>query len=642
MLRCFVEQKEETAATSRYEALCRAVREVLHKEGCAGLVGEPLARLQRARILETMERFIVSLGKDSDTSVEQTMERHRAKVAAALVLLPRDELRSLLRVADENLSGWVPGARVAVKLAYEVKAERLALTVNEGIRRLRCYCRPQIDNIENLTREIASFGRAVVMLREDALALELHTATSMDGPIGDVHQHLLDYLSPTQDIFPNLDNRQLNSLVKGMDHLGEGGEVVGKYRREAERRRRVVVEAYVEAVRPALDAILKGSDIAAFVAILEKAESYGSNARVVHAQLGNEAKGEDDAMVFRENLLGRVLQTLDSDELTAFAAWLESPVAHALIEALDTAGRALSSDDDDATAELGKGPYTRAVEMRILQGCVQQQLEDRNIKPYQAGPERAAGPIKVDVPDVAKVLRDVFGVSLNDKGVANVCSGPGTEQVQGAIMKCLRDMLATFDPKKRHVWKDGTDSGVDPTFIIDLPRADYSMKTADGVVDSLYDRTRVVDDRESRAKAAIEKLRTITGDNLRNLQLASYFANQSVFSGLQRILLSAQSPVRLPDGRPGCLVGGVQKVTYQIADDADGGLLLSAGYTIRGATHFMPPSPDGVERGNDMVLLDVNHGCADFTFALRIDEDGDVRLSAPLVYNYDVMPGEAQ
>jgi hypothetical protein len=111
----------------------------------------------------------------------------------------------------------------------------------------------------------------------------------------------------------------------------------------------------------------------------------------------------------------------------------------------------------------------------------------------------------------------------------------------------------------------------------------------------------------------------------------SKFMNQNVLAGIEHAMLTEESPLRLPDGSPGRLVGQ-SHVSFHVDSDGDGGLLLRCDYAIRDCTHFMKLP------GGELVALQPGTSQAHFTFEVSIRPDGSASLSDPVKLRYDVQP----
>lgn len=170
-------------------------------------------------------------------------------------------------------------------------------------------------------------------------------------------------------------------------------------------------------------------------------------------------------------------------------------------------------------------------------------------------------------------------------------------------------------------------------FLADLPRARYQIEDAGGS-HSVFDAQ--APDRGAAVQSAIDQLHQLAGGNDEMLLLATRLAHQGSLAGLQEVLMSQQSPLRLEDGTPGRLMGP-ESVGYTFSSDQDGGLLLRVDYSVTDATHFFPAplhADQGI--GTPVELDPAAQNQSRFSFTLHIGSDLSVQMSEPVQYRYDV------
>jgi hypothetical protein len=202
------------------------------------------------------------------------------------------------------------------------------------------------------------------------------------------------------------------------------------------------------------------------------------------------------------------------------------------------------------------------------------------------------------------------------------------------VQKCVSKNIEALQKRGRRemVLKGGKRTGVDEGLWKDFGRANFyaGASRRELLVRENWDNLTTKQQTDARL-AAVKDLKALAGGKAKLLMNVSKFMNQNVLAGIEHAMLTEESPLRLPDGSPGRLVGQ-SHVSFHVDSDGDSGLLLRCDYAIRDCTHFMKVP------GGELVALRPGTSQAHFTFEVSIRPDGSASLSDPVKLRYDVQP----
>jgi hypothetical protein len=172
-----------------------------------------------------------------------------------------------------------------------------------------------------------------------------------------------------------------------------------------------------------------------------------------------------------------------------------------------------------------------------------------------------------------------------------------------------------------------------------LPKAE-SEKPADDKAES----EKLVDDKgwsgsasaeqDRRCVAGVVKLFELADGNAQLLMATSTAVSQKGLNAMTGVLMSQNSPIRLPDGKQGS-VSGICSETHTIAKDSmRGGLTIKTVYTIESANIFI--SIDG-----ETVKLEPEQSRASFEYSLHIDPKGGITMPQSIKVDCRITPVES-
>lgn len=584
--------------------------------------------LQRALIKEALN----SLVDDGTLDLRQTGEMLKA--------LPSRELRDLLQTGTTIGRDAPFTAERLLTGSVGVRAEQSEKAFLAGAEKLLGHKEPTVDdpqgplhNPRGFAREIVDVARHLDELRSHCQIHDLKFGEGVDSKVAQVHAHLEELLRPSNLLLGELNHSQLNDLSQALKKLGiERGssQIAG----EIARRKEEVVTAYNTAMQAAIGCAQRG-DLGGLLKALDQAQAKANEALQTHQKLGERIDDTDKIMAFRERLVAAALRDCSPQQLGELFALLSSPTARTLMTALGEAGQDLlpgMSSIEGRDPGLGKRLFDAAIDLQMLKLGVDTALKAQGLKLPPLPDERQLG--LGDLDDAGRAaVREAFGVDVSPSGMVNVRIGTGGPGVQRLFEDNLRAVLE--GPGTPYRLEGGESTGVSDGLWLDLPRARYAIRQDDGTARSLLDTDNLAPggtpERVGQLLGGVDQLRALCGGSPALLMALSRLANQNLLAGIQQALMSGDSPIRLPDGTPGRLMGP-ERITYTVGSDGEGGLVLRCDYAIHGATHFMDPATGRV------IELEPGGSGAHFTLEVAIGPDGQARVSDPVQFLYDLQP----
>ena len=614
-------ESQQKGITGRaFADLYNSARDVLKAQGFGGLPPEKLEHLQRALILQALER---RLDPDDLPTFQAT--------AQMINHLPSRELHALMHEETGIGQDAIFNASTTVMGAIGRRADLLEQQLGTGFAAL-LQRQPNAEDDprgilhapQDFAREVAQLGQALADLREHTDLHGMHFPPQLSEAYAQSVGFLESYLDNPAHLMqlPELNARQLHGLQRGLQQLGvEAGQTA--LTADAARRRTEAGNAYTQALLPGLQALAQGQAQAA-LELLAQAQPLAKQAMDVHMQLGMKVDGADQIMALRDTLMQQAIDSLDTQTLQALSASLNSQQLDTLMDTLVQASVPLLSGGPDMEGldqNLGRTLFDRNSDLGLLRVMVDQRLQEQGV---DAPPPQWPG----DALDMAQLLRAQYQVVLNDNGSVNVQSGLGGSAVQHRMQANIDDLAGRPESLPRHAQYQQ----VSQAFIADLTRDDYRIADDNGQ-HALFDPQ--VGGRDAAIQAALTQLDQLTGGNPELMLLASRLAHQGSLAGLIHALGSQQSPLRLDDGTPGRLMGP-EHTAYTFSSDDEGGLLLRVDYSVHNATHFLPSPRNASEGIGRPVELDAPQSSAQFGFTLHIGADLSVQISEPLRYSYQM------
>lgn len=584
--------------------------------------------LQRALIKEALNALV----DDGTLDLRQTGEMLR--------VLPSRELRDLLQTATTIGAEPPFTAERLLTGSVGVRAEQSEQAFLDGANRLLAHREPAVDdpdgplhNPRGFAREIVDVARHLDELRTHAQIHDLKFGADVDGRVAQLHAHLEEMLRPSNLLLGELNHSQLHDLSQALAKLGiERGS--SQISAEIARRKEEAVTAYNTAMQTAVGCAQRG-ELGGLLRALDDAQHKGNEALQAHQRLGERIDDTDKIMAFRERLMGGALRACTPQQLGELFALLSGPTARALMTALGEAGQDLlpgMASIEGRDPALGKRLFDAAIDLQMLKLGVDGALNAKGVKLPPLPDDRQLG--LQDLNDAGRAaVREAFGVEVTPSGLVNVRIGTGGPGVQRLFQDNLGAVLE--GPGNEFRLEGGEGTGVSDALWLDLPRARYAIRQDDGRTRSLLDLPALAPggtpERVGQLLGGVGSLRALCGGDEALLMTLSKLANQNLLAGVQQALMSGDSPVRLPDGTPGRLMGP-ERITYTVGSDGDGGLLLRCDYAIHDATHFMDPASGRVTE------LEPGGSRAHFTVEVAIGADGQARVSDPVQFLYDLQP----
>ncbi|QEA13172.1 hypothetical protein [Comamonas flocculans] len=623
------EEAADKGITGRaFQELYNTAREVLEQQGFRNVPRDELRHMQRALVLQALEQ-----------RTSQAQDAGELEPLASMVnKLPTRELHALMNETRQLAGHDATTASFVVMGAIGLRAEQLEQTLTTGFAALLSHAglAPEDDpggplhSPQAYMRQVAEMGQALAELREHSEVHDLRFPEAVNAAHARVLAHLEDYLTPDHLLqLSELNSSQLHAFGQGLRALGvQAGQA--QVAADANRRREEVLSAYAQGAQAALTALATGN-LAACLQGLARAQPLGDEALQVHMNLGMKAEGADEIMDFRARLMERAMQEMDTPALQALSQRLNSQVMEELASELSNSASLLLSGGQSTEAfdpRLGATMFDRVTDIHLLREAVGNALQARELV---AGEPGWAG----QAPQVRELLLAQYGVALTPDDRLVVRFGRGGPAVQDALKANIDAMVARPQTDPPHDVHGQVTAG----FIKDLPRARYAIATDGGQARELLDAG--VADANARMAGAVAQLRALAGNNDALLMLATRLANQNVQAGMQAVMLTQSSPLRLDDGTPGRVMG-VEHNDYRFESDGEGGLLLTVKHETSNISMFFPAPRNASEGLGAPVLMQPEQSRVQYRFALHIGADLSVRMHEPLEYSYELVPAPPQ
>lgn len=619
-------EAQDKGITGRaFSELYNTARNVLVQQGFGKLPAGELKDMSRALVLQALEQ---RLGDMDDEAVF-------VPIATMINQLPSKELHALAHQQVQIGTRPIESTNFMVQGAIGLRSQQLEQTLTDSFAALLGRTQPAEDdangilhNPQSVAREVAIAGQALADLREHSDLHHLHFPAQLDTAYAHTLDHLERYLNDDNLIqLSELNSSQLHAMGQGLRQLGvESGQTA--ITADAARRRTESLDDYAQALQPGLQALAQG-DLGAAFKTLANAQPRGDDALEIHMNLGMKVEGADEIMNFRDQLMARALRDLDPLVLTALSQRLNSTVVQEdLIDALAGAAMPLLSGGASMEAydpNVGRTMFDRTTDLSIMRTAVDQRLGELGIA--------VPAPLWTGNLDPAQLILTEYGVTMTSDGNVAVRTGRAGPAVQEAVQTNLESILETLDKSPPSL----AQPLVSDAFVKDLPRANYAIVDDNGIRTELSELNGGT--REAMIDNAVQQLRTLTGGNDQLLMLATQLANQNVHAGLQKVLMTQQSPLRLPDGTAGALMGQ-EGIVYAFSSDGEGGLNLHLEYSVTNPNAFLPAPRHANDGVGVPIMLNPEPSSAQFSFALHIGADLNVQVSEPLRYTYDAVQAD--
>lgn len=230
--------------------------------------------------------------------------------------------------------------------------------------------------------------------------------------------------------------------------------------------------------------------------------------------------------------------------------------------------------------------------------------------------------------DKVAYAADPLGIIKSFPGGKTVFADDASAQSMTAHIGSLLDTAP-----KPHTPHGQKATGVTDAMWKDMPRATYAVEQADGSVVELVSPTRQLAQNAPELRDVLGSLRYELNLSESGLLNHSHLANQSIWAGLEALLHTANSPVRLPDGTPGFLVGkSSDTYTFRLGDDGE--VHVRCEHELTDVRAFVDP----VSLQN--TPLDESKSHAWFCQEYMVAADGKVSVTQPLVSSYVLVPAK--
>ncbi|HLO75765.1 MAG TPA: hypothetical protein VK196_04845 [Magnetospirillum sp.] len=347
------------------------------------------------------------------------------------------------------------------------------------------------------------------------------------------------------------------------------------------------------------------------------------------APLGLNIEGADNTMEAREFLIDDRVTELSVDTLIDLLSALREPTVRAMVRGLPELAFGLTNGSGHTDNERFKQVCNAGDDLKFLTDSVERRLKSLGALPPAGGAVKELG-LKNINDSGFDAIRKVFDIEANGKGVIRALSGT-VAGVSGEVFADAVTAAPSTDMQRVPAKIVASEVGVCEQFLVDMNRAQFS---AGGM--PLIDRgawemnSGDLGGQIAMQMAGIERLTDALGGDYSLVFAVSQYANQATLAPLTFLLAGPHSPLKLADGTVGTLVGGPgqQASSYDIALTEDGKATIGFKLVMEGQ-QFM--TTDG-----RVLLLDRDHGTAEFNFQLTVDRDGTARLTKPLGFKFDL------
>ena len=498
-----------------------------------------------------------------------------------------------------------------------------------------------LQNPQSFAKDVIAAATNLAKQREHGDICDLEFPEAMGEKSAQLLPHLDRLCSPGNLLVGALSHDQLSAFSKALTSLGvERGS--GHVQAELSRRKDEESASFGTALLATCTAAQSGNP-QALLHSLKAFSVASSNSVQAFQRLGEPINDADKVMQFRADQSTKALATLPPGQLGSLLTTLHSRKLLDLQASLAEMGQTLVQDDNMAA---GKPLYDASQDLKSLSflagnalamtSPVGDVLVSGGLSQPRMRDEARHGTATLDHDSRAAILAE-FGVQAGTGGTVNVKAGVASPGFQQTFEANLRGMEARRS--LLHTLPGGVQTGVHKQLWLDLPRANYAIKGADGATSVLINVDRIAlstlpdVERESLLMGAVGKLRDLTGANPALLLLVSEFACQTSMVGMMQGLGSADSPVRMPDGTAGTPMNGTESTAFSFESDGDDGVLMRIDYSIASPSHFM--GSDGSSAALDPTASHFNA-----SVELRFDSQLQVSVSDPVSFNYNLQVAE--
>lgn len=594
--------------------------------------GSPKAlSLQSAMVKEMLNHCLAS-GALSTADVRTMLDTMPSKVQCALrgaehkpFFHPEGPLDAML---DQSM-----GARWA----------SLQLGVREGTARVTQWSFPRQGehrgaeraDSPNPAKDLPRFADSIVQLTRQWTDLQAHHQAShlpIAPDITDSLTALCDKLrTDTLDaerLAPQIDRLSSTQLLAYRDSLislGLQGPHLDQLTTRIQERKDNSLKDASNALRQAYLDLSKG-DLPKALRWFEQAYEWAEEARDEQQELGERRwTGEEGRTAFYEHLTEHALTAADRDTLAGLYDTLNQKSTLALAGALQQVGGMQAYELDDPrgivvqnVGKLLETMHTAIADLLNKTPQERQELsEDDNLRPTR----------QLSAQDCRQVSA-FTGMTVFPSGTYGIAPSGMRDDFQ----KNLDAMLKP--PALAHTSRRSLrDTGVTEAMWSNLTRATYATVGDRGDVNVVIGPNSRLRPDSPQLDFVVQNLRDDLGLSRSEFLWLSQVINPNLWSGVVAAMHSPDSPVRLPDGTPGYLMG-TPSSAFTLRSDATGRVFVRCEHEIRNANAFVDPQSDT----QTPIALDPAQSHAWFCVELEIGKDQQVKVSKPLMCNYALVP----
>lgn len=523
------------------------------------------------------KRDRIALVRDVLTAKLETGELQRDQVMSILSNVSTRDLLLLLSAAPVGRAGKVEPAHDLSVLAEICLADR---NNSDGLLEdtRKFIASTATRRLSALAGKSGDFAQTVVQLARQYAALREHANDEGTHLPHAVHEALASLKAKLGELLKDgklavdkLPDAQLFELYTALKEF-DVEQGRADIAGEIDRRTNEVKQGYVDSIGNAVR-LACGGDVQGMLVALEDAQAKGNEAMSrVQKMNGQAARELGDVMKkFLAPLVHEALDAFSNKDLLKAFATLNGPQAEKCLAAL---GEVYTSGYDVLPDGLYRHVGNSVAHVDAIRVAIEDVLKQRGVEVPDHEPKDYE--LKDIAKEVSGTLQQVYGIAVTPDGQFIVKRGEGPAYLQ---------------------------SCVEENFSAVRDQASVQLAAAGGVMSHAL--------------------------------LKNIYMNGSLFAGIEHAMASERSPVRLPDGSPGRLVG-TGHGSYEVSPNGRGGLDVHCVYTIKNCTRFLKTP------GGELVQLLPERSHARFEFVVSTEADGTAKLATPVTMSYEAEPDPEQ
>lgn len=502
---------------------------------------------------------------------------------------------------------------------------------------------PPRNLAEKFFQSFTELKNAVKDLRSFETQLDLQESTDFQEDLNQFFDHLKENQEALEDIFSGFNLRNLSKLKElsqqypEVQELFQHGVELG-YQAQKE----ILENSFSTAYSKVLDNISNPLNLLRSIGehieqLKETPERWTKLKELMQAPI------EKDM----EQLISKSLGKLDIEKKKELFHLLNSPE---LIHFTSNLATLASKIDDGITSPL----HPQGLKQEVLENLEYLvKTREELLKSLNVDPDFV--PELIDIPasnldnlteSQKNALYDHYGIEIQNHESFDVTKSHAHRALELHLLR----PLSAKEQIVKNIYTSNSDSSasvnpfsqgqvptlqVGETFWVDLPRASYSIRLDQDRSVNLLDRNKFgnPDFSLSEQLAAQAKASTFLNQFIKSPDLTrflSLYIHQGLLSPIQGLLVSSDSPIKIPDLGGGYMEGAAS-THYEIQKLESGDLQIDVTHQITHATSFIYQDENGIMQHTD---VDPGSSYQNYSFGITISQDQNITIHQTPTFDF--------